>query len=110
MTAAEFRSALLGLGLTGRQFARLFNADERTVRRWKAGDLDVSRWVPVALELLACCPVGARDHFIAGRLGMITWKDDPVVPALPRRPEDALVGTWWNDSGVLRPGVGKRGE
>jgi len=70
MTAAEFRQALAGFGLSGRQFARLFNVDERTVRRWKAGELDVSRWVPVVVDLLAHCPIGVRDHFIVGRLGL----------------------------------------
>jgi hypothetical protein len=68
MTAAEFHQSLAKFNLTGRQFARLFSVDERTVRRWKAGELDVSRWVPCVLDLLGDVPVGHRDFWIQSRL------------------------------------------
>ena len=73
MTAAEFRRALAGFDLSGRQFARLFNVDERTVRRWKAGELDVSRWVPVVIELMGLArhwgAAGQFDRWVGARYG-----------------------------------------
>jgi DNA-binding transcriptional regulator YiaG len=52
MTADELRAALAALGFTQRGFAAYTGSNERTVRRWVAGDLDIAHWVPVVIRLL----------------------------------------------------------
>ena len=41
MTANQFRATLARLGLSQRGASRLFDVNERTVRRWVAGDIAV---------------------------------------------------------------------
>jgi DNA-binding transcriptional regulator YiaG len=55
MSAAEFRAALSGLGLSQSGFARITGADPRTVRRWAAG-AEIPAWVPLVLRLMAAAP------------------------------------------------------
>ena len=52
LTPLDFRTALARVGYSQRAFARLVGANERTVRRWTAGTLDVPTWVPVLLGLM----------------------------------------------------------
>ena len=52
MTDREFRDALAAHGFTQRGFAAFVEANERTVRRWAAGEQDIPGWVPVIIRLL----------------------------------------------------------
>lgn len=52
MTSSDFRDGLARLEMSLREFARYVGADERTVRRWAAGEQDIPPWVPVMLELM----------------------------------------------------------
>lgn len=53
MTAGEFRTALSGLHLTQRDFAARIRTNERTIRRWAAGDQVIPGWAVVILEFMA---------------------------------------------------------
>jgi DNA-binding transcriptional regulator YiaG len=53
MTAAEFRTALANLHLTQRDYAARIRTNERTVRRWAAGDQVIPGWAVVILEFMA---------------------------------------------------------
>ena len=53
MNAGEFRFVLRDLELGQREFARLTGANERTVRRWVSGELDIPQWVGTVLILFA---------------------------------------------------------
>lgn len=52
MTANEFRSARTRLGLSQAGLGALMRCDERTVRRWEAGDREVPGPVEVLLQAL----------------------------------------------------------
>ena len=52
MTASELQAALDELGYSQRGFAHFARVDERTVRRWVAGDLAVPGWCEVMISLL----------------------------------------------------------
>lgn len=52
MTPAELRDAAKALGLTGRGLALVLGVDERTHRRWLAGDLSVPRSVQIAVQAM----------------------------------------------------------
>ena len=41
MTANQFRATLERLGLSQRGASRMFNVNERTVRRWASGDFSI---------------------------------------------------------------------
>jgi DNA-binding transcriptional regulator YiaG len=52
VTASAFRRRLAALGLSQRGFARHVGANERTVRRWIAGEQDIPPWVALVLDLM----------------------------------------------------------
>lgn len=52
ITPDQLRRALRYLDITQRGFAVYTGANERTVRRWCDGDLDVPPWVARMLELM----------------------------------------------------------
>ncbi len=56
MTAADFRATLSTLGLTQRGLARLLGVDERTVRKWCAGDRSPPTLVHRVLHLCTLHP------------------------------------------------------
>lgn len=58
MTANELRSLLEAAGLSQRGAARQLDIDERTMRRYCAGELPVPRAVEYALMHLARQPAG----------------------------------------------------
>ncbi|MDP2322589.1 MAG: helix-turn-helix domain-containing protein [Gammaproteobacteria bacterium] len=53
MTPTQLRAALTKAGLSQRGAARLLGIDERTMRRYCAGDLPVPRVVELALREVA---------------------------------------------------------
>ena len=53
MTPDEFRAALAALGLSQVAAAKALESDERSVRRWIAGDRKVPGPVRVALRCMA---------------------------------------------------------
>jgi len=52
MTPEEFKEARLALGLTKEAHAREWGVAGRTVRRWEAGDAQISGVVAYALRLM----------------------------------------------------------
>jgi DNA-binding transcriptional regulator YiaG len=52
MNAEQFRHALSRLGLTQTGAARLFDINERTVRRWAADEGPIPRVVALLLRLI----------------------------------------------------------
>jgi DNA-binding transcriptional regulator YiaG len=60
MTAAQLRAILDRLGLSQVGAARFLDVDDRTVRRWIAGDIAVPRPVEMLLRLLDECPAAMR--------------------------------------------------
>ena len=59
MTAAAFRRRITALGISQRGFARRVGVNERTVRRWIAGQQDIPQWVGLVLDL---AEGGAERH------------------------------------------------
>jgi hypothetical protein len=53
MTPKQLRTALAGMGLSQRAAARLLNIDERTMRKYVAGDLVIPEMLVWALRGLA---------------------------------------------------------
>jgi DNA-binding transcriptional regulator YiaG len=56
MTPTEFCAALARAGYSQRGFATHVGTNERTVRRWVSGDLDIPPWVPIILGLMPSDP------------------------------------------------------
>ena len=56
MTTTELRDLLASLGLSQRGAAKQLGIDERTMRRYCAGDLPVPRVVQLALSALMRTP------------------------------------------------------
>lgn len=52
MTPAQIQTALNQLGLTQQQGAKLFGHNDRTMRRWIAGDVAVPHGVAILLQML----------------------------------------------------------
>ena len=52
MTPVQLQTKLDALGLSQRAFANLICTNERSVRRWIAGERRVPPWIPVILKLL----------------------------------------------------------
>ena len=52
MTANQFRATLARLGLSQRGASRLFNVNERTVRRWASGDIAVPEGIVTHLQTM----------------------------------------------------------
>jgi DNA-binding transcriptional regulator YiaG len=52
MTHEQFRSAIEELGLSQVAVARLLGVNDRTARRWAAGDLDIPQPVEIVLSLM----------------------------------------------------------
>ena len=50
MTANQFRATLARLGLSQRGASRLFNVNERTVRRWALGEGTVPESIVTRLD------------------------------------------------------------
>jgi len=72
MTVSEFNAALDTLGLTQVSFSRLLDYNDRTVRMWVAGKLNIPRVVAVLLRLMLARRIKPlRLAEIAG----ITWPD-----------------------------------
>lgn len=55
MTPDQLRTTLDRLGLTQVGAARLLGIDPRTMRRYCAGDLDIPKWLPLALKGIKNC-------------------------------------------------------
>lgn len=81
MTPTEFRAALTALHLSQVWAARLFGVNERTARRWAAGEQDIPRAVDLALRLLLDLPTRRRRTMIDAELAR--------VHALPLAEQDA---------------------
>jgi DNA-binding transcriptional regulator YiaG len=52
VTPAQIQAALNQIGLTQQQGARLFRHNERTIRRWIAGDVGVPQGIAILLQML----------------------------------------------------------
>lgn len=61
MTAKQFRDALDRLGLSQLGAARLFNANDRTARRWALGERSVPEGVSILLRLLLAGKITPDD-------------------------------------------------
>jgi DNA-binding transcriptional regulator YiaG len=61
MTATELRATLARVGLTQTGAARLFGLDDRTLRRWAAGDGEITPCALRLLDLLEHVP-GVRER------------------------------------------------
>lgn len=61
MTANQFRTALDRLGLSQLGAARVFNANDRTVRRWAIGERSVPSGVAIVLRLLLAKKITIAD-------------------------------------------------
>jgi hypothetical protein len=66
MTPGDFGASLAILGYTQRGFANYTGANERTVRRWIAGELDIPGWVPRMLQLMLQAAPSGMFAFPAG--------------------------------------------
>jgi DNA-binding transcriptional regulator YiaG len=69
VTANQFRSALDRLGLSQLGAARLFDANDRTVRRWAIGERSVPVGVAMMLRLLLAGKITVEDVEAAKRHG-----------------------------------------
>lgn len=66
MTPSQFRAILDRLGFPQVGAAQFLDVDDRTVRRWIAGDVPVPRSVEMLLRLMDECPAARRyaeGHF-----------------------------------------------
>jgi transcriptional regulator with XRE-family HTH domain len=61
MTANQFRAALDRLKLSQLEAARLFNSNDRTVRRWAIGERGVPPTVAIMLRLMLAGKISADD-------------------------------------------------
>lgn len=61
MTPNQFRSALSRLDLSQVRAAKLLGADERTARRWAAGDRGIPPTAEILLRLMLAGKVTADD-------------------------------------------------
>jgi transcriptional regulator with XRE-family HTH domain len=71
MTTDRFREILELVGMTQVGAARFFDVDERTARRWAAGEIEIPRSIAMLLELMA-----ARKVKAAYLLALIGEADD----------------------------------
>jgi DNA-binding transcriptional regulator YiaG len=69
VTAKQFRNALDRLGLSQLGAARLFDANDRTVRRWAIGERSVPVGVAMMLRLLLAGKITVEDVEAAKRHG-----------------------------------------
>lgn len=89
MTAAEVRARRVGLGLTQGDVARLMTVEDRTVRRWEAGDAEPPSELRERLAyLLEQRDTIARAWVVAG--GPIT---------IPAEPDGLPLSLWWSAAG-----------
>lgn len=78
--ATRLRATLIALGLSQRGAARLLGLDERTVRRWCAGDSPVPTVVWLALDALKPRGVTVRVEIPDGlRFANLKLTRDPVT-------------------------------
>lgn len=61
MEPEAFRAALLAFNLTQQGCGRLFDVDERTVRRWATGAAPIPRSVAIAFALMLRFGVKPED-------------------------------------------------
>lgn len=61
MTANQFRAALDRLKLSQLGAARLFNSNDRTVRRWAIGERGVPPTVAILVKLMLVGKISAAD-------------------------------------------------
>lgn len=61
MRADSFRTALDIVSLSQRAAARLFGADERTVRRWVLGERNIPVSVAILVRLLVAKKITVKD-------------------------------------------------
>ncbi len=61
MTANQFRQALDRLKLSQLGAARLFNSNDRTVRRWAIGERGVPPTVAILVKLMVVGKITAAD-------------------------------------------------
>lgn len=61
MTANQFKTALARLGLTQVGAARLLKADDRTVRRWIAGERSIPWSIATIIRLLLAGKIKPDD-------------------------------------------------
>lgn len=52
MSGEELKAALRAIGHNHRTFAAMTGVNERTIRRWFAGDQDIPLWAIVLVDLL----------------------------------------------------------
>lgn len=89
MTAAEVRARRVGLGLTQGDIARLMAVEDRTVRRWEAGDAEPPADLRERLAyLLERRDDIARAWVVAGQ---------PIT--LPADPDGLPPSLWWSAAG-----------
>lgn len=61
MTAVQFRSALDRLALSQLGAARLFQSNDRTVRRWAIGERSVPIGIAIVLRLMVSGKIAVKD-------------------------------------------------
>ena len=66
MTPDQFRTALETAGVDYYEAARLFRHDERTIRKWAAGQRSIAPTVAILVRLLESGKITANDIAEAG--------------------------------------------
>jgi hypothetical protein len=61
MTPDELQRALWALDITQQKMARLFGHDERTMRRWVAGESAIPSTVAILVRLLVADKISPAD-------------------------------------------------
>jgi hypothetical protein len=61
VSAAQFRAALDRLGLSQLGAARLFQSNDRTVRRWAIGERSVPIGIVIVLRLMLANKITVKD-------------------------------------------------
>lgn len=61
MTPEQIEAALKQLGLSPKAAGHLFRHDERTMRRWIAGDRGIPQGIAILLQLLLAGKITAAD-------------------------------------------------
>lgn len=93
MTAADLVLVLRWLGLDQRALSQILGVDERTVRRWVAGDFAISDSARLAVEDLEASTAAAVGQVVDA------LRDDPDPTVVIYRTSEAM----WADRPDLHP-------
>jgi hypothetical protein len=90
MTPDQYRKAYDRLGLTQVGVARFLGYDERTSRRWAAGDLPIPKHVEILLRIMLAYEIRPEDALKLAGMTQMTRERGPIRDArfLPENIED----------------------